>query len=235
MACVLDYKDALKGKRCFVLGNGYSLRDAPFDELKREITFACNRIALMFNKTDWRPTYYVMTSTLWGDERLPQGDILKAIDSAKMSFIWDRYKEQLKGRGGVCLLPLNHTGNYKSPVGRVDFWSDNPMGGISKYGTTLFAILQLVAYMNPTEVYVLGADGYKANHNRNEPDPNHFDPNYHPELKGNWVKLANEFAKDIYRIAKINMDRLGIKLYDATQSEGYGVLEKVEIEKVLNG
>src|SRR5699024_7865108 len=50
-----------KGERCFIIGNGPSLRAEDLDKLKNEITFACNRINLIFDQTDWRPTYYCIT------------------------------------------------------------------------------------------------------------------------------------------------------------------------------
>ena len=46
------------GERCFIVGNGPSLRCEDLDMLKQEITFGSNYIYKIFNKTDWRPTYY---------------------------------------------------------------------------------------------------------------------------------------------------------------------------------
>ena len=54
-------KDIHKNKRCFIVANGPSLQaqDLDFLENNNEITFGMNRIFKMFNKTNWRPTYYV--------------------------------------------------------------------------------------------------------------------------------------------------------------------------------
>jgi hypothetical protein len=46
--------------RAFILGNGESLKDTPFHLLKGERTFGVNYIWKWFDKTDWRPTDYVI-------------------------------------------------------------------------------------------------------------------------------------------------------------------------------
>ena len=48
-----------EGKRCFVIGNGPSLCPEDLDLLCGEYTFAANRIYNIFDRTSWRPTYYL--------------------------------------------------------------------------------------------------------------------------------------------------------------------------------
>lgn len=52
------YKDIHKGKRCFIIGNGPSLRAEDLNKLSDEITLCGNRIYEIFDKTKWRPTYF---------------------------------------------------------------------------------------------------------------------------------------------------------------------------------
>src|SRR5690242_15309754 len=52
------------GKRCFVVGNGPSLKKTDFSLLENEITFATNRIYLAFDQLKWRPSYYVCSNDL---------------------------------------------------------------------------------------------------------------------------------------------------------------------------
>ena len=58
-------KDKHQGKRAFIIGNGSSLRISDLDRLTGEITFACNKIYLAFDQTQWRPTYYVAGDRLF--------------------------------------------------------------------------------------------------------------------------------------------------------------------------
>ena len=53
-------KNRYAGKRCFVIGNGPSLTKEDLELLRNEVTFASNRIYKMFDKTDWRPTFYAV-------------------------------------------------------------------------------------------------------------------------------------------------------------------------------
>ena len=61
---VAGLKDIHKGQRCFIVGNGPSLKIEDLDLLKDEITFACNKIFLAFTETEWRPTYYSVLDIL---------------------------------------------------------------------------------------------------------------------------------------------------------------------------
>lgn len=54
------YKGKFTGKRCFLIGNGPSLRAEDLTRLHEagEITFAFNRIYNIFDQTPWRPSFY---------------------------------------------------------------------------------------------------------------------------------------------------------------------------------
>ena len=56
-----NLKDTQTGKKCFVIGNGPSLRAEDLTTLKENgiATFAANRIYNIFENTEWRPSYYV--------------------------------------------------------------------------------------------------------------------------------------------------------------------------------
>jgi len=51
------FKDIHKGKRCFIVANGPSLKKIDFDLLKKEFSFGMNRIYLMEKVNGFRPTY----------------------------------------------------------------------------------------------------------------------------------------------------------------------------------
>ncbi len=57
---LLSLLDIHRGERCFVVGNGPSLKVDDLDKLVGEITFASHRIFLDFEQTQWWPTYYAM-------------------------------------------------------------------------------------------------------------------------------------------------------------------------------
>lgn len=51
-------KNKYRGERIFIMGNGPSLNRTPLDRLKGEFTFGVNRIYLLFDRIDWKPTFY---------------------------------------------------------------------------------------------------------------------------------------------------------------------------------
>ncbi len=77
---LLSLLDSHRGKRCFVVGNGPSLKIDDLDKLTGEITFASNRIFLAFEETQWRPTYYTMCDAVVGRDNLEE---VRALDLTK--------------------------------------------------------------------------------------------------------------------------------------------------------
>lgn len=51
-------KDTVQSRRCFVIGNGPSLRAENLSKLTHEASFASSRIYEIYEQTDWRSTYY---------------------------------------------------------------------------------------------------------------------------------------------------------------------------------
>lgn len=57
-------RDKHAGERCFILGNGPSLGRTDLSRLVSEYSFGSNRLYLMFDQTDYRPTYYASVNDL---------------------------------------------------------------------------------------------------------------------------------------------------------------------------
>ena len=79
------------GRRCFILGNGPSLRVDDLGRLKGEITFASNKIYLAFDKTEWRPSYFTLCDLLVAAQNVEQIrglDMPKIITNYARSFLF---------------------------------------------------------------------------------------------------------------------------------------------------
>ena len=61
---ILTLKDKHKGQRCFIIGNGPSLRNTDLTLLKNEITFGLNRIYLLFGQMGFTTSYFVSINRL---------------------------------------------------------------------------------------------------------------------------------------------------------------------------
>jgi len=55
---IKQLKNIHKDERCFIIGNGPSLSTNDLDLIKEEISFSCNMIYELLDKTNWKPYYY---------------------------------------------------------------------------------------------------------------------------------------------------------------------------------
>jgi len=53
------FKNKHKGQRCFIVGNGPSLKEMDLAPLRNEFTFGLNRIYLLFESLGFATTYFV--------------------------------------------------------------------------------------------------------------------------------------------------------------------------------
>ena len=234
MIDIKDVKDTHKGERCFIVGNGPSLNKAPFDKLMSEHTFVVNRIALMFDKTDWRPTYYVHTTNQWSTPILTIKDIRNVMDCVEVGFFWDKYRTKpiLQKYKQSCFIPITHPDLYEPEEGQDDWWSDDCSVGVCKFGTSILGSMQLAVYMGYTQLYLIGCDGYQATSMAGG-DGNHFAGNYHHTCSEHKKTYNNAMFKRAHEIALSNCQRLGVGIYDATQAPGLGALPKADLLEVL--
>lgn len=222
-----------RGRRAFLVGNGPSLLKAPFDLLSKEYTFAMNRIALIFEKTDWRPTYFVGVSSVMEDANLSHyhQDFLDGIDAVEIAFVWSGLfrHSPLKRRKNVVWIDCTETEHVEAEDASIDFWSDDASVQVSKFGTSMFAAIQIAAWMGFDPLYLVGVDGFYKDY-KGAKDPNHFDQRYRGNHLGTDFEKVNAAHRRAYEIA-LEVDR--VKIYDVTQAKGYGIFPKRSLSRVL--
>ena len=59
-----EFKDVHAGQRCFIIGNGPSLKQTNLSHLRNEYSFGMNRIYLMFPELGFNTTYYLSINSL---------------------------------------------------------------------------------------------------------------------------------------------------------------------------
>ena len=91
---LLKFKDIHKGKRCFIVATGPSLRVQDLDKLHEngEICISMNRIFNIFDKTQWRPDYYMI-----GDMEMIE-DLSEQIADLKLPYKLLRQNQSLIGK-----------------------------------------------------------------------------------------------------------------------------------------
>ena len=170
----------------YILGNGPSLTVELLDSLIGHVTYACNRIHLIYDKTEWRPTYYVRTEPPAG------GDIWDAED------FFDECRLHV-GLGEKCFFPKSwvqilgehENVEYENTCHHFKYGVDRyaprlwhlPM--VCDYGTVLTAAMQVAVKKGHTSLHVFGADLTGG----------HFDDAYGGQIQTELWAHAHKIAK----------------------------------------
>lgn len=216
------------GQRCFILGNGPSLRSMDLAPLRREVTFGLNRIYLLFEQMGFTPTYFVCINELvleqFGAEisRLPMPKFLN----------WNRRGLFERTDPSLAYVRLR--------LGLRDGFGEDLRRPIFSGGTVTYAALQVAYFMGFHEVILIGVDhAYRergvpnAVAVRQQPqDADHFHPEYFP--KGSrWQPpdlLRSELA---YGLARRVYERQGRRILDATVGGRCPVFERTDFTAIV--
>lgn len=232
---ILDFKDRHSGKTCYIIGNGSSLRADDLDLLQNEFTFGVNKIFHIFDKTSWRPSFYVCV-----DNRALIECFMK-MKSYTMPLFFDTGICELKSSFESNVFPiLNRQRFYvnRFSKNRSPKFSDDCSNFIEAGETVVYNAIQLAVYMGFKKIILLGVD---CNYS------NVFDG------RGKVINMSNEvayFSKELdvknentaniigqinaFRSAKLYCDAHNIKIYNATRGGKLEVFERVNLEEVLN-
>ena len=143
------------GKRCFIIGNGSSLRMEDLDLLKNEITIASNRIYNVFPHTIWRPTVYMVEDPDGLSEMFP--NILG--QNIPMIIVPFSMKDETSKTQNIF---YGFWTNGKFIVNRYNDRTSHISEDIAHHFscgyTVTFSAIQLAIYMGMREIYLLGVD-----------------------------------------------------------------------------
>jgi hypothetical protein len=146
----LKLKDKYAGKRCFIIGNGPSLRADDLEMLKEEYTFAFNRIYYIFEQTDWRPTFYCTQ-----DSKIAKASVNEIREKIKTPYIFAPIN--LKWYEDVD-LDTDYFFSPEQAYEAVPVFSEEVSHKIGVGNTVAYTAIQLAVYMGFSEIYLLGVD-----------------------------------------------------------------------------
>ena len=226
------------GKRCFIIGNGPSLRAEDLDQLKGEYTFAANRIFKIFDQTDWRPTYYLSV-----DDRVLK-DIGKELLNYNLGHMFLEYhKCPIKAPSNQLTRIYTREASFDSERKHYNDTAVCVSVDISDHfglgPTVSFYSIQLAIYMGFAEIYLLGVDN---NYSRTiDISGNvHIDPsikNYFGEADAGSSHIGYPFSESmavfVYAIAKEYCDNHDIIIKNATRGGKLEVFERVDFDELI--
>ena len=223
---LMQFKDIHKGKRCFIIANGPSLKHVDFSLLKDEYTIGMNRIYLMEEQNGFMPTY------------------LACIDIyAQLLQFFDDYD----GLKLPCFYNWNIRDKFSKKANQYfikdslspNFSMDIPHKGYGTGKSVTYAAIQLAYYMGFSEVYLIGKDHsyqtvLKAGKSitSDGQEENHFIKKYYnPGML--WFAPDYKSEEYAYKLARKAFEKDGRIIKDATTGGHLHVFEKIEFPSLF--
>lgn len=223
------FKNTHRGEDCVVIGNGPSLRIEDLTELHRLgiPTFACNRVYLAFDKTQWRPTYYFMS-----DKKLiEQFDGVVPEVPSNRTFFPKRYRGRIEN--GMFYNELEF--DYEKE-GR---FSLDAAKGIYPGGSVTTEMLQFAYYMGFRRIYLIGVDfSYAVTQKldgrtyKYQGENNYFIKDY--MKPGEVADMPNVNANLMaFQAAKEAIENAGRTVCNATRGGKLEVFKRVDLDELF--
>jgi hypothetical protein len=212
------------GQRCFIVGNGPSLRTVNLTRLRGEFTFGLNRIYMLFDELGFSTTCLVAINRLVIEQCAPEMSRL----TLPKFLSWNSRRFVTFGRDTIFLKSIATV-----------LFSKDPRRGVVEGATVTYVAMQLAYFMGFSEVILIGVDHRFATKGKPHQevtsegdDPNHFDPRYFG--KGfRWQLPDLERSEQFYRIARAVFEHEGRRIVDATRGGALTVFEKVDYDALF--
>lgn len=231
----LKLKDAFNGRRCFIIGNGPSLKIEDLEKLHDEITFASNRIYLLFDKTNWRPDYYFCIDRITYHNDLEK---IKEIETGK-KFVYSQVVERYGDAVDETVYYIDRKKSRFSYTDK-DFedlkFSSDITQNTYQGGSVSYDMMQFAAYMGFKEIYLLGMDNtYSREKDINNKKifndcVNHFSDEYEKGFSNYVVDIY--YLNRAWETAEAYAGAHGIKIYNATRGGKLETFERVDFDSL---
>ncbi len=218
-------KDAHRGERCFILGNGPSLAKTDLSRLKNEYTIGMNRIYLAFPEMGYQTSFYLSVNDLVIEQCAQD---IQALEMPK--FVSWRARRWLQPQDHLYFLYTTYTGPK---------FARNIAGRLWEGATVTYAALQVAFFLGFEQVILIGVDhNFETKGKPNTTvvsqgdDPNHFNPGYFG--KGfRWQLPDLDTSERSYALARQTYEEAGRKVIDATISGKLTIFPKVDYDSLF--
>ncbi len=218
------YQNKFKDQKAVILCNGPSLLDVDFSLLDGVFTFGLNKINLLFDKKNFRPSCIVSVNP----HVIEQNKSFFNTTEIPL-FLGNIAKKNINNKNATFL----HSSFRK-------MFSENPEVSIYEGHTVTFVAMQLAFYFGFKEVALVGCDHNFVTKGRpnetvisGDTDPNHFDKNYFAGgVKWDLPDLFESEAS--YYMAKQVFEEKGRKIFNCTSEGKLEIYERMKLEDFVN-
>jgi hypothetical protein len=234
------FRNRHKNQRCFIIGNGPSLKHQDIGPLANEITFATNSFYLHpAVGTSWQPSYYCLSDPLFFDGREPISTLVKIAERITSSpFFVPHYARECLER--TKALPAERT-HY------VAFCEELSANNTRKYDLTqpttgVQTVVQLALlaaiYMGCSPIYLLGLDHDwlaqgGSSHFYSEKDPEDQPAVNLPAWDYHSMMDSVLMMWKVYEHQLLMAKEAGIKIVNCTRGGFLDVFERGNYEQIL--
>jgi hypothetical protein len=219
------YQNIHAGERCFIIGNGPSLRQTDLTLLKNEYTIGMNRIYLMFPDLGFTTTYFLTVNSLVIEQCAQD---IRALPIPK--FLSWRSQRFIQLTEDMMFLNTTYTGPNFAKDARKRLWEG---------ATVTYVALQMAYYLGFKQAILIGVDhNYTTQGKPNTTivsqgdDPNHFNDGYFG--KGfRWQLPDLETSERSYHMARLAYEDSGRQVIDATVGGKLTVFPKVDYNSLF--
>jgi hypothetical protein len=222
-------KDKYGGERCFVIGNGPSLRETDVSQLKGEYTFGMNRVYLAFDDWGFETSFLVSVNDLVVEQCV---DDFLALEMSRF-FSW-------RSRKFFPHLPIDQLPTFLHTTYTGPGFTTDARRRIWEGATVTNVCLQLAFHMGFEQVILIGVDhSFAAKGKPNATvvsegdDQSHFDPRYFG--KGfRWQLPDLDTSEQGYWMARQAFEAAGRSVLDATIGGHLQVFPKVDYNSLFD-
>jgi hypothetical protein len=219
-------KDAYKGERCVIIGNGPSLKMTDVQKIRNEYTFGLNRIYLAWEEWGFSTSFFVSVNDLVIEQCAQEIQNL----SMPLFLAW-RSHQYLEPQPNIHYLYTTYTGPTFAKDVSKRLWEG---------ATVTYTALQLAYHLGFTTVLLIGVDhSFISKGKPNQTvvsegdDPNHFNPEYFG--KGfRWQLPDLETSEIAYTMAKRVYQEDGRQILDATIGGQLDIFPKVDFDRYFS-
>lgn len=219
------FEDLHRGQRCFIIGNGPSLKQMDLSPLQNEITFGMNRIYLMFPELGFQTTYFLTVNSLVIEQCAQD---IRALPMPK--FLSWRSRNLIQPSPEMYFLHTTYSGPGFTKDARKRIWEGATVTNVA---------LQLAFFMGFEQVILIGVDhNYSAQGKPNTTvvsqgaDTDHFHAGYFG--KGfRWQLPDLDTSERGFQMARQAYQDAGRQVLDATVNGKLTIFPKVEFNSLF--
>ena len=218
-----QFKDIHKGERCFIVCTGPSLTLEDVNKLKEnnEICLSMNSIIKMLDKTDWRPTYYILNDpiTFEAMSKYP------LFYDTGTRFLGNTLSNFANFQKDDFIIPTDLLEVLR--YGCAKTFSDDMYSIVYTGMTVTYMCMQIAAYMGFKEIYLLGCDCNYGGPKR------HFDDKGYDVVDAP-INVENNMI-NTYKVAQAYCEsHENFKIYNATRGGMLEVFPRVNFDSLFD-